>query len=139
MSFKDILIIDTVETLGKSLLVWLEVLSMIFSQQINLYIIDGKYVLKSPSRHGHWSVLFLKIAEKERELISRRAKAGIEKRRQAGVKLGRPAGMAKSVFDDHREEIGNMMKNGVTQAFIAKKLGLQPAALSYWLKKRGLR
>jgi DNA invertase Pin-like site-specific DNA recombinase len=56
-------------------------------------------------------------------------------RKAKGVKLGRPPGPGKSKLDPYREEIEQLIRNGSTKAFIAKRYGTSQTNLYNWLKK----
>ena len=60
----------------------------------------------------------------------------IKARKAAGVKLHRPKG--KSKVDPYREEIVALLKNGSTQAYVAKRYGTTAPNLNNWLKQRGI-
>jgi transcriptional regulator len=55
------------------------------------------------------------------------------------MKLGRPKGVGKSKLDAVRIEIEALLKNGATQAFIAKRYTTTEANLHQWMKKHGIR
>jgi DNA invertase Pin-like site-specific DNA recombinase len=77
---------------------------------------------------------FSLLAELERDLISERTKSGLAARKAAGVVLGRPKMVSK--LDPKEDEIHGMVKLGIKQKAIAKKMGCTEATLSNWLKPR---
>ena len=52
------------------------------------------------------------------------------------MKLGRPKGIGKSKLDIYRVEIESLIKNRLTQKFIAKRYNTTEANLHHWLKQR---
>lgn len=124
----DHLLIEDLSILGKSILVWLEVLSVIIIKHINFYVIDSKIIIEQHLPASDLSLSLIKLVEKEQELRSIR------------TKLGRPAGkISKNKLDPFREEIEKMLSSGVTQRFIARKYGVTPATFSYWKKTREIK
>jgi len=59
------------------------------------------------------------FAEYEAKKISRRTKAGIERAREEGKQIGRP-----QKFDQHREEIEQMIEQGASKAEMSRQTGL---------------
>ncbi len=78
--------------------------------------------------------MFSLLAEIERDLISERTKSGLAARKAAGVVLGRPKMVSK--LDPKEAEIHGMVKLGVKQKAIAKRIGCTEATLSNWLKRK---
>lgn len=74
------------------------------------------------------------FAQIEKRLIRERIKSALNARKAAGVKLGRPK--MKSKLDPKEDEIRGMVKIGIKQKFIAKKLNCTEATLSNWLKRK---
>jgi len=70
----------------------------------------------------------------DRNLISERTKEGMKYARDVkGKTLGRPAG--KSKLDSRKEKIKQMLKEGVSQQYVAEIVGCTGSTLSLWLKK----
>ena len=70
----------------------------------------------------------------DRDLLSERTKAGMKYARDVkGKTLGRPAG--KSKLDSRKEKIKQMLKEGVSQQYVAEIVGCTGSTLSLWLKK----
>jgi DNA invertase Pin-like site-specific DNA recombinase len=81
---------------------------------------------------------FALASEIERDLISARTKEALRVKKQQGQSLGRPRGVGKSKLDPYRLEIEALLKNGSTQAFIAKRYGTTEANLHHWMTKRDI-
>ncbi len=70
----------------------------------------------------------------DRNLISRRTKEGMKYARDVkGKTLGRPAG--KSKLDSRKEKIKQMLREGVSQQYVAEIVGCTGSTLSLWLKR----
>ena len=83
--------------------------------------------------------LFGLFAEIERDLISQRTKEGLAAARAKGKQLGRPKGsLHHSKLDDRIEEIKRLLGLGVSQASIAKIMGVHQSTLHRFIKSRKL-
>ena len=137
----DELIVENISELGNTVFEWLEVLSVIFSKKINLHIVESKLIFESYSsaEADKLSLLLLAIVEKDREKRRKQTKLNFKKNKKAGGRWGRNPGVSDSSLDPFKDDIESKLKEGVTQAFLAKKYGVTPGRFSYWLKKNGLR
>lgn len=80
--------------------------------------------------------MFGLMAEIERDLISERTKMGIAKARATGKIVGRPRKSRSSVLDSKVDEIKSMLDKGISQASIARVVGVSAPALHYFIKTR---
>ena len=71
-------------------------------------------------------------SEIERDLVSKRTKAGLAAARAAGKQLGRPKGPGKSKLDPYREEIIALLKNGSSKKFVANRYNCSQVNLYNW-------
>jgi DNA invertase Pin-like site-specific DNA recombinase len=78
--------------------------------------------------------IFALLAQLEKRLIRERIKSALSARKAAGVILGRPK--MKSKLDTKEDEIRGMVKIGIKQKFIAKKIDCTEATLSNWMKRK---
>ena len=135
----DNLIISELSRLGRSMLECMEILALASEKKIQIYAVKGDWQLENSLQSKIMAMVFAMAAEIERDLLSQRTKEALAARKRAGVKLGRPQGVGKSKLDRHRPEIEALLKNGATQAYIAKRYETTEANLSQWLEKHGLR
>lgn len=135
----DYFFIYNFNCLGRSMMIRLNVLGGIFERKVNLCVVEGNIILKKPLEFHELAKLCQKFIEEEQEIRSRRMKEVLKEKKRAGVKLGRPAGTGKGNLDERREEIKEMLDNGVTQKFIADKIGISQATLSYWIIKNKIK
>ena len=70
------------------------------------------------------------FAEYEARKISRRTKAGLERAREEGKQIGRP-----SKFDQHRDEIEEMIGRGVSKAEMKRQTGLAWGTVSKYVER----
>lgn len=95
-----------------------------------LEVRDDRYV-KDDSSSVQDTFLKVLYAQKEREDISRRTKAGLARRMAMGVKLGRKIGGHNSHYKLTGKEslIKTMLEYGYSKAAICRKLKCNPATL----------
>jgi DNA invertase Pin-like site-specific DNA recombinase len=133
----DNLIVSELSRLGRSMLEIMEILSICKQTRVNIYAVKGNWSLNG-MQSELLAMVFAMAAEIERDLMRARTKEALRARKAAGVKLGRPKGPGKSKLDKFRPEIEALLKNGSTQAYIAKRYGSTPANLCLWLRKRNI-
>lgn len=131
----DNLIVAELSRLGRSMLDIMEILKIGKDREINIYAVKGNWTLNGTIESKIVGMVFAMAAEIERDLLSARTKEALKARKAAGVRLGRPKGPGKSRLDAYRPEIEALLKNGSTQAYIAKRYKTTPANLNNWLKK----
>lgn len=134
----DTIIVPELSRLGRSTLQILEIMKIAREKDIAVYAVKGGWSLNGSMESKIVLTMFAMISEIERDLISARTKEALKARKAAGVKLGRPKGPGKSKLDPYREEIVAFLRNGSTQAYVAKRYGTTPANLHNWLKKNGI-
>jgi len=135
----DILIVPELSRLGRSLQDVLEVLKILSKKEVKVYSVKENFQLNGEDIQSKVMRTMLGLfAEIERDLIIARTKEGLEAARKSGKILGRPKGPGKSKLDDHREEIIQKIKAGVTKNHIALTYGATPATLHNWLKRHKL-
>ena len=79
------------------------------------------------------------FADIERNLQSKRVKAGLEAARNSGRKPGRPKGaLGKSKLDGREDEIKKLLELGVSKASVAKIMGVNRGVLYHFIKSRRL-
>ena len=132
----DSLIVSELSRLGRSMLDIMEILKIAKDKEINVYAVKGNWALNGTIESKIIGMVFAMAAEIERDLLSQRTKEALRAKKASGVKLGRPKGPGKSKLDQYRPEIEALLKNGSTQAFIAKRYGTTTANLCNWIKVR---
>jgi len=130
----DNLIVAELSRLGRSMLDIMEILKIAKDKEINVYAVKGNWTLNGTMESKIVGMVFAMASEIERDLISSRTKEALKARKAAGVQLGRPKGPGKSKLDQHKPEIEALLKNGSTQAYIARRYKTTPANLNNWLK-----
>jgi len=100
--------------------------------------IKNRWELNGSLQSEVMAFCFSIAARIEWDLLIQRTREGREAAKARGVKFGRPSGPGKSKLDKYEEEIVALLKTGSRQNYIAKKVGMTPANLSLWLKKKRL-
>lgn len=131
----DNLIVSELSRLGRSMLDIMEILKIAKDKEINVYTVKGNWALNGTIESKIVGMVFAMAAEIERDLLSARTKEALRAKKASGVKLGRPKGPGKSKLDQYKPEIEALLKNGSTQAYIAKRYETTTANLCNWIKK----
>lgn len=92
-------------------------------------IINGKIHFQEQMRLGIGGIL----GASERELIGQRTRQALARLKAEGKQLGRPI---KSKLDLHKQEIEDMLKQGLTQTTIASKFDVTRQMMSKYIKSR---
>jgi DNA invertase Pin-like site-specific DNA recombinase len=135
MKKADRIIIPDLTRLGRSSPEVLEILKEIRDNEIDFYSLKEGLEIDStiqPEIISKMLTLFLGL---ERDFMSMRVKESLWAKKAAGVRLGRPKGPGKSKLDKNREEIINLLKNGSSKSFVAKRYNTTLPNLYNWLKK----
>lgn len=134
----DNIIVSEISRLGRSMLECMEILSIASSKGIKVYAVKGNWQLDGSLSSKIMAMAFALASEIEHDLISERTKEALRVKKQQGLLLGRPRGVGKSKLDPYRLEIEALLKNGSTQAFIAKRYSTTETNLHHWMTKRNI-
>ncbi|HHG73807.1 MAG TPA: resolvase [Persephonella sp.] len=135
----DNLIVAELSRLGRSMLEIMELLNILLSKGVNVYVVKGNYELKDDIQSKVLAFAFSLASEIERELISQRTKEALAKVKSEGKKIGRPKGSYSSKLDEKREYIEELLDKGVSIASIAKILGVHYQTMRNYIKRRKLK
>ena len=116
----------------------MEILSIATQKGTNIYAVKGDWQLTNSIQSKIVAMAFSMASEIERDLISKRTREALQVKKQNVMQLGRPKGIGKSKLDVFRVEIEALLKNGSTQAFIAKRYKTTEANLHHWMNQRKL-
>ncbi len=135
----DNLIVAELSRLGRSMLEIMELLNILLSKGVNIYVVKGNYELKNDIQSKVLAFAFSLASEIERELISQRTKEALARVKSEGKKIGRPKGSYSSKLDEKREYIEELLDKGVSIASIAKILGIHYQTMRNYIKRRNLK
>lgn len=137
----DILICSELSRLGRSLFMIMDVLSACMKKEIQLWTIKDNYRLGSDISSKVLAFAFGLSAEIERNLISQRTKEALARAKAEGRPIGRRKGSKnKRVKLSGKEElIYNWIKQGKTQACIAKRLKVNRCTIYRFLKSQSVK
>jgi DNA invertase Pin-like site-specific DNA recombinase len=131
----DCLLIPEISRLSRRSYEIFEILSILLKNQILVYALKENWQLDDSIQSQILAFAFGLSASIEKKLLQDRTREALQARKLAGVKLGRPKGSGKSKLDEYKIEIESMLKNGVSQRYIAKKYNLTDQAVYNWTKK----
>ena len=135
LSSGDILLVNEFSRLGRSLLDILELIKVINEHEAQLIVVRDKLIIGDDMNSKLLTTMFGIVSEIERDLLKSRVKEGLDAAKSRGVKLGRKPGPAKSKLDPHRDLIQEYLDKDISQASIAKLLGVHRQTLYSYIKK----
>lgn len=138
----DTLILSELSRLGRSLTEVVHAINLLVARKVRVIVVkqgidiqDGKQDMAGKVMVAMFSLL----AELERDLISERTCMALAAKRAAGIKLGRPKGSTgKSVLDDKRTSIEELLKFQVSKAAIARMMSVSKSTLHSYIASRGI-
>jgi DNA invertase Pin-like site-specific DNA recombinase len=137
----DRLVVSELSRLGRSLGQVIQIVDELVKRKVRFVAIKEaiRFEGKQDMQTKVMVALFGLFAEVERDLISERTKEGLAAARAKGRLLGRPKGvLGKSKLDDKEGEIRMLLKKEVSQASIAKIVGVSSTALRHFVRTRKL-
>lgn len=135
----DSIVVSELSRLGRSMLECMEILSVSLQKGVCVYAVKGNWRLDQSIQSKIVAMAFSMASEIERDLISQRTREALRYKREQGFRLGRPPGPGKSKLDQFRPEIEDLLANGSTQRFIARRYQTTEANLHHWIKKNKVR
>jgi DNA invertase Pin-like site-specific DNA recombinase len=137
----DILIVSELSRLGRNTFEVLEIINQLIAKQVGFISIKQNLNItdKLDMTSKVTVTLFSLFSELERDLISERTRQALQARKAQGIKLGKPKGtIQKSVLDEHKERIIELLGYGVSKSAIARVVGTSRVNLFEYVKKRNL-
>jgi DNA invertase Pin-like site-specific DNA recombinase len=131
----DYLLLPEISRLSRKSYEIFEMLSILLQHKVNVFALKEKWELDDSLQSQIMAFAFGLSASISLKLLQERTREALQARKAAGVKLGRPVGSGKSKLDEYKLEIESMIKNGVSQQFVAKKYGVSGQAVYNWTKK----
>ncbi|MFL5662034.1 MAG: recombinase family protein [Ktedonobacteraceae bacterium] len=132
------LLISELSRLGRSLLEIMSILHTLMEKDVQVYTAKERYELSNTISSKVLAFAFGISAEIERSLISARTKEGLARRKAEGKKLGRPTGSRSraSKLTGKEADIDRLLRSGVSQAAIARLLGVNRHTIECYVKSR---
>lgn len=132
---QDTLVVENVAALGKSVHEVVNTLNTIAGYKINLCLAYENISFKANKLVDVASSLVLAF-RLHSSLISLRSKTALHDRKAKGVKLGRPYGCNPGLkLDDHKEEIQELLMNGMSKDDIAEKYHVCRSTVYNYVRK----
>ncbi len=134
----DVLLVSELSRLGRSLLEIMSILHSLMEKDVQVYTAKERYELGNTISSKVLAFAFGISAEIERSLISSRTKEGLARRKAEGKKLGRPSGSRSrtSKLTGKEADIDQLLRSGVSQAAIARLLGVNRHTVEHYVKSR---
>ena len=146
MKSGDVIITTEVSRIGRDkLTACLEFIAECTTKGVKVYSTSGDIPEFTGVTADILLILRSSQAMAEREDISRRTKAGLARTKAQGTKLGRPDTLKLEkkdnidITEESKAQITTMMKEGVKNYMIAKRLGCHPTTLRKFIKKYNLK
>lgn len=130
----DRLVTNEFSRLARSTLQILEIIETCKRKGIDVYVVKGNWSINGGLNSKVMLLALSMVSEIERELISLRTKEGLAAARAKGRQIGRPKGPGKSKLDPYRPEIEALLRDGSTQAYVAKRYHTTGGNLINWLR-----
>lgn len=133
----DIIYVTELSRLGRCAYMVIAIISHCLMVNANIIEIRDDKLVKDDSDSVQDTFFKVLFAQKEREDISRRTKAGLARRVAEGLKLGRPSGGKNSHYKLTGKEplIRTMLEYGYSKAAICRKLKCNPKTLDDHLRR----
>lgn len=118
LSNEDTLVVFALDRLGRSTIETLQIIEDIKNKGIKLIIVKEGLIIDKHNTNAMNTMMLTMltaVAELERSFISERTKAGLARVKANGTVLGRKKGtQGKSIFDEHKDKITELVNLGVT-------------------------
>src|SRR5437588_739340 len=137
----DLLLVSEISRLGRSVGQIIQLVDRLIKQRVRLVAIKEHIQLNGTQdlQSKVMITMFGLFAEIERDLISERTKEGLAAARAKGRLLGRPKGsLGKSKLDGKEGEIRMLLEKEVSEASIAKIVGVSSTNLRHFIRTRKL-
>ena len=136
----DTIIITEISRLARNLYELAGILQDAINKDVKIISIKENYNFKNDLQSKIMAYTFGLAAEIERDHISTRIRMALNKLKEQNVKLGRPLGSKTKELklSKSRQKIKKLLDNGISQAKIAKIMGVHPTTMCRFLKKVGV-
>ena len=138
----DTLIVTELSRLGRSTAEVIGLINVLVEKSVRVVILKQNLDFNNYDMNSKIIItLFSLFAELERDLVSMRTKEALAAKRAQGQVLGKPMGtIQKSKFDQHVDQIKDLLEMGLSVRKIAKVLGYtNHIALNTYINKRQIR
>lgn len=138
----DTLIVTELSRLGRSTAEVISLINTLVEHDVRIVILKQNLDIHQHDMNSKIIItLFSLFGELERDLISLRTKEALAAKKSQGQTLGKPKGtIQRSKFDQHIEQIKDLLEIGLSVRKIAKVLGYNHhIALNTYINKRQIR
>jgi DNA invertase Pin-like site-specific DNA recombinase len=137
----DVIIATEISRFGRTLFMVMQILNHCLERGSRVWTIRDNYRLGDDIQSKVLAFAFGLSAEIERNFIAQRTKEALARKKEEGVVLGRKVGSKSShlKLDGKEDRIVSMMRRGVSNMAIARKLNVNRGTLSKYINERGLK
>jgi DNA invertase Pin-like site-specific DNA recombinase len=134
----DVLLVSELSRLGRSLMEIMSILHTLMEKDVAVFTAKEHYELGNTISAKVLAFAFGISAEIERSLISERTREGLARRKAEGKRLGRPVGSRSktSKLTSHVADIDRLLSAGVSQAAIARVIGVNRHTIAAYVKRK---
>ena len=138
----DTLIVTELSRIGRSTAEVITLINALVEKKIRIVVLKQNLDINEQDMNSKTIItLFSLFGELERDLVSVRTKEALAAKKSQGQVLGKPVGtIQKSKFDQHVDQIKDLLEMGLSVRKIAKVLGYtNHIALNTYINKRQVR
>ena len=137
----DVIIATEISRFGRTLFMVMQILNICLERGSRVWTIRDNYRLGDDIQSKVLAFAFGLSAEIERNFISQRTKEALARKKEEGVVLGRKVGSknSKLKLDGKEDRIVSMMRRGVSQMAISRKLDVNRGTLAKFVEERRLK
>ena len=135
----DKLIVSEISRIGRSMLIIVNVMSVLISKGVELISVKENFRLDNTPTSKLILEIYSYTSETEHALIVSRTREGVQKAKERGVKFGRTKGVEISWYKIDRlgqEKFLALLNRGVPKKKIAKKFNVNRSSIYYYIKKK---
>ncbi len=128
VSSNDTIIVTELSRIGRSTAEVIGLINELINKEVNIIFVKQNLKLNIANKNDMTSKVMITMlslfAELERDIISQRTKEALKTKKQQGIHLGKPKGtIQKSIYDNDKERIQELLNLGLSVRKIAKHLG----------------
>lgn len=134
----DIIIASEISRITRKLYDLFKIAGYLNEKKVKLYTVKDNYTLDNSIQGQTLLFAFGLAAQIERDMISQRVKEALARKKKEGVRIGRPVGTRYSKLAFYDEYIRNLVKDNISLAEIARRVGCDWKTAYSYCKRNGI-